>query len=107
MVKDFLIEFEIYSYDDKDSGTINCMPEISKVFYRKAESIEQMVNAIKSQKSIRPQLIETETQGPTKARIELKTNGMENVAHYSIVIIEGSYDKDIEEFNATNPGDMY
>jgi len=80
MVKDFLIEFEIYSYDDKDSGTINSMPEISKVFYRKAENIQQMVKAIKSQKSIRSQLIETETQGPTKSRIHLNTRGMENVA---------------------------
>jgi len=106
-MKEFLIEFEIYSYDEKDSGTINPDPEISKVFYRKAENIKQMVNAIKSQKSIRPQLIETQTQGPTKARIELNTQGMENVAHYSIVIIEGSFDKEIEEFNATNPGDMY
>jgi len=106
-MNDYRIEFLVFSYEDKASGTIDSMPECTKLFYRKAESMKQIVNAIKNQKSVKSQLLETESNGPTKSTIHLDTNGMENVAHYWISIIQGNYDKETEVFEPTIESDIF
>jgi len=106
-MKDFRIEFLVFSYEDKSSGTIDSIPECTKFFYRKAESMEQIVKAIKNQKSVKSQLIEFENNGPTKSTIHLDTEGMENVAHYWIEIIQGIYDKETEVFEPTTESDIF